>query len=131
MSPWARPPTITVVVDRRLRVDPEVVTLDVEQASGKVTPLVGPTPRNRTAVVATAVSAGGARPSSNQHQQAHVGLHRSANDGAIFLGQERGSAGQPRLGSFHASSGGEGRGRARANGGGARNTRIGVVNVVG
>jgi len=122
---------ITVVEDRRLCLDPKVVALDVEHASSKVTPLVWPTPGNRTAVVAKAACAGGERQSPNQKQQTHVRLHRSANDGSIVLGQERGSAGHPRLGSFHTSSGGVGRGRAQAGVGGERDTMMGVLKVVG
>ena len=122
---------IKVIEDRRIRVDPKVVALDVEQASGKFTPLVWPTPGNKSAVVATAACAGGARMSANQKQQTHVRLHRSASDGAIVLGQHIISAGQPRLGSFHTSSGGVGRARAQAGIGGERDTSMGVVTVVG
>jgi len=76
---------VTVFKDRRLLVDPNVVALDAEQARGEVMSLVWPTPSNRTALVATVVCVGGARPSSNMQQQDHRGFHRSANDGAIVL----------------------------------------------
>jgi len=98
---------------------------------GKVTPLVWPTSGNRTAVVATAACVGGARQCPNQQKRTHVRLHRSANDGVIVLGQQRGSPGRPRLGRLHNSSGGVGRGRAQAGVRGERYTRMGVVKVVG
>ena len=92
---------VTVVVDGPLRVNHEVIALDVEEPSGKVVPLVWPTPSSGTTVATTAVCTAGSRPSSKQEQHAHVGAHSGTNDATIVLGLQRCSALQPRLVSLH------------------------------
>jgi len=92
---------ITVVVDGSLRVDPKVVALDVEEPSGKVSPLVWPTPSSGATVATTAAGTAGARPSSKQEQHAHMGAHSGTNDATIVVCEQRCSARQLRLFSVH------------------------------